>query len=453
MSEDAMARAIARAEELGVSHVNLGMVEINGSYRSKRYSVRHLKKSMTDGIAWLAIPSGLHPGDDVIITNPFANPDAGFRDGVLVMDPESCRVTPFDSGGQGLLLIGQFQHELADHCVRALLSRELERLGALGFDLYGGFELEGAVLAETAGSVRTKRAADVAVVPGFDRVYSFTDQSISSAFIDDVIESCEIMDLPLDSAHAEYVNMLEVGMRPATGVRIADNAALYKSVAKIVAARHDAYVTFMARRSENEQGCGAHINVSLRRKGSDENAFHAADRGDGMSDEMRHFLGGLSRYLPELFLMMAPHLNSYKRFQPGLFTPLNNTWGFNNKTVTFRVITVTPAATRIEVRPGGADVCPHLALLAVCAAGRLGIEQKIEPPEPVQGSGWSVEETEAPSLPLRFDEAIERFEQSAVAPEVTSPGFVEAFVGDRRWQQDTFANVVTDWELSMFGNL
>ena len=167
MSEDAMARVIARAEELGVSHVNLGMVEINGSYRSKRYSVRHLKKSMTDGIAWIAIPSGLHPGDDVIETNPFANPDAGFRDGVLVMDPESCRVTPFDSGGQGLLLIGEFQEELADHCVRALLNRELERLGALGFDLYGGFELEGAVLAETAGSVRTKRAADVAFVPPF----------------------------------------------------------------------------------------------------------------------------------------------------------------------------------------------------------------------------------------------------------------------------------------------
>ena len=107
----------------------------------------------------------------------------------------------------------------------------------------------------------------------------------------------------------------------------------------------------------------------------------------------------------------------------------------------------------IEVRPAGADMCPHLALLAVCASGRLGIEQKIEPPAPTQESGWAVEESDCPSLPLKFEEAIDRFEASEIAPRVTSEGFVETFVGDRRWQVDAFAKAVTDWELMMFGNL
>jgi glutamine synthetase len=453
MSDEAIERVLTLADERGLSHANLGAFESNGSYRSKRYNVRHLKKSMTEGIAWIAVPSGLSPADGIIETNPFADPASGYRDGVLVMDPGSCRETPFDSDGNGLLLIGQFTGDLAEHCVRALLSRELERLDALGFQLYGGLEMEGAVLAETADSLRNKRPADVQIMPGFDRVYSFTDQSIGSGFIDDLVATCGVMGLPLDTAHAEMYHMLEVGMQPATGIRIADNAGLYKAVAKVVAARHGAYVTFMARRIDNDQGCGAHINVSLRHKGTGETAFYDPAREDRLSDTMRYFLGGLNRYLPELFLLLAPHLNSYKRYQLGLFTPLTNTWGINSKTVAFRALNVTPAAARIEVRPAGADICPHLALLAVTAAGRLGIEQRIEPPDPVNGNGWAVEDPEGPPLPLRFEEAIDRFEESSVAKEITSEGFHAAFVGDRRWQVETFARTVTDWELAMFGNL
>jgi glutamine synthetase len=436
-----------------LSHANLGIFEVNGSYRSKRYNIRHLKKAMTEGIAWLSIPSGLHPGDDIIPTNPFADPDGGYQDSVIRFDPESCRDMPFDSEGKGLLLIGEHTGEIADHCVRALLGRELKRLEAIGFDLYGGLELEGAVLAESAQSLRNKRPADVAVVPGFDKVYSFVDQSGHADLMDDLIEACATMGLPLDTVHIEYTHMLEVGMQPTLGMRIADNAALYKSVAKIIAERHGAYISFMARRNDVDQGCGAHINLSLRQKGTDDTAFYDANREDRMTDTMRYFVGGLNRYLPELFLLLAPHLNSFKRYQPGLFTPLNNTWGINNKTVMFRVLNVTPGATRIEVRPAGADICPHLGLLAVTAAGRLGIEQKIDPPAPIVGNGWSVEAPDGPPIPASFEEAIERFEASSVAREVTSDGFVDNFVSDRRWQLDAFSKTVTDWELALFGNL
>jgi glutamine synthetase len=168
---------------------------------------------------------------------------------------------------------------------------------------------------------------------------------------------------------------------------------------------------------------------------------------------MKHFVAGLLAYVPELFLMLAPHLNSYKRFQPGLFTPLTNTWGINNKTVAFRVITVTPAATRVEFRVAGADVSPHIALMAVIGAGRLGIEQKLELAPPVEGDGWAVKDAPGEKFPVTFAEAIDRFEQSEVAKELLGTGFVAAFVGDRRWQIDQFAKTVTDWELKTFGNL
>ena len=453
MSADLIERVLEQADARSLSHANLGYFDTTGVFRSKRYAVRHLKKAMTEGVAWLALPSGMSPADDGIWSNRWVEPSGGYSDGLVLLDPESFRAMPFDSAGEGLLLVGEFTGEVAAACPRALLRAELERLSELGFDLFGAFELEGAVLAETAESLREKRATDVAVVPGWERVYSFVDQTGQAGLIDDLLSCCETMGMPLETAHAEFTDILEVGMAPATGVRIADNAGLYKAAAKIVAAKHDAYVSFMARRSEKDQGCGAHINVSLKDRDSGEGVFFDADAEHRLTATALHFIGGLLTYLPELFLLLAPNLNSYKRYAPGIFTPLNNSWSINNRTVALRVSNETAGAARVEVRPAGADVCPHLALLAVCLAGRLGIEEKLEPPAPLTGNGWVETDTGAPPFPLEFGAAIEAFANSKVAEQHIGEGFVKDFVNDRRWQQETFAATVTDWEIRTFSSL
>ncbi len=453
MSTDPIERVLEQADALALSHANLGYFDATGVFRSKRYALRHLKKAMTEGVAWIALPSGMSPADDGIWSNRWVAPDGGYSDGVVRLDPESARLMPFDSNGEGLLLVGEFTGAVAEHCPRALLRRELGRLAELGFDLFGAFELEGAVLAETAESLQAKRASEVAVVSGWERVYSFVDQTGQAGLIDDLLDCCELMGMPLETAHAEFTHILEVGMAPTTGLRIADNAGLYKAAAKIVAARHDAYVSFMARRSEKDQGCGAHINLSLKDRESGEGVFYDADAEHRLTGTALHFIGGLLTYLPELFLLLAPNLNSYKRYAPGIFTPLNNSWSINNRTVALRVSNETPAAARVEVRPAGADVCPHLALLAVCLAGRLGIEQKLEPPAPLTGNGWAETDTGAPAFPLEFGSAIEAFAESEVARTHIGEGFVADFVNDRKWQQETFAATVTDWELRTFSSL
>lgn len=453
MSADLIERVLEQADALGLSHANLGYFDATGVFRTKRYALRHLKKAMTEGVPWLALPSGMSPADDGIWANQWVSAEGGFSDGVVRLDPESARNMPFDSGGEGLLLVGEFAGEVARHCPRALLRAELERLEALGFDLFGAFELEGAVLAETAESLRSKRAADVSVVPGWDRVYSLVEQTGQAGLIDDLLACCETMGMPLETAHAEFADILEVGMAPTTGVRIADNAGLYKAAAKIVAARHDAYVSFMARRSEKDQGCGAHINVSLKDRASGDGIFFDEQGEHRLSETALHFVGGLLTYLPELFLLLAPNLNSYKRYAPGLFTPLNNSWSINNRTVALRVTNATPGSARVEVRPAGADVCPHLALLAVSIAGRLGIEEKIAPPAPLTGNGWVETDTGAAPFPLEFGAAIEAFAGSEIAQTHIGEGFVQDFVTDRKWQQETFGGTVTDWEVRTFSSL
>ena len=100
-SPESIRKVIATAAERGLTHANIGMFEVNGSFRSKRYNIRHLEKAMTDGIAWIAIPSALDPAENIIETNPFADPAGGFGDGVLRIDADSCREYPLDSDGKG----------------------------------------------------------------------------------------------------------------------------------------------------------------------------------------------------------------------------------------------------------------------------------------------------------------------------------------------------------------
>lgn len=448
--EEDIARIIALAEERGIGQFQVALIDSVGRVVGKRYHVENLRKIMTEGLAIVsAVTSGIDPGGAPIETNPFFDPANSFADGMARGDATSCRDLPLVGDGKGLLIFGQFIDEMGAICPRAQLASEIERLADLGFDAYGAFELECAPLAESAATIAGKTPGAVVVRPGFERVYSFVHETMLDDLYTDLSNTCRAMDVQLDTVHSEFLNMIEVALRPATGVRIADNAALYKAIAKIVGQRHDTFMSFMARRHEAEQGCGAHINVSLRTTQSDDAAFFDAQADAQLSQTMRHFLGGLQRYTPELFLLLAPNLNSYKRFFPGLFTPLNNSWGVNNKTVAFRAINRNAGAARVEVRLAGADVNPHLGLLAVLACGRMGIEQRLEPPAPVEGDGWSLPDDDN-GFPLTFAGAIERFETSKIARELLGDRFVDVFVTDRRWQQAQFEQSVTDWELKMF---
>jgi len=446
-------RVLARAAELHVSHAHLGWFDANGVLRTKRYAARHLRKALTEGVPFLAVPSGIGPDNEIVPTNSYLNPERGYGNGQVQVDAAAVREVPFaDPAGQ-LLLIGQFRPPDDADCVRSRLAAELERLQALGLEAFGGFEMEGAMLLENEQSLRTRQADNVQVMQAYNNTFSFVEQVDDGDFLDELLNACERMDIAVDTLHPEYLGMLEVALAPTAGMRIADNAALYRAVAKLAGRRHDRLVSFMARRHGEQQGCGAHLNLSLRSVAGQEGVFYDPAGPHCLSIVAHQFIAGLIRYLPELFLLLAPNLNSYKRFRPNLFTPLSNTWGLDNKTVAFRALNTGPATARVEVRFAGADLCPHLGVAAVLAAGRRGIEQGLQPPNPITGSGWDIQDAPGEGFPLDFHSAINRLDESEFAREAFGEGFVDNYVGDRRWQLEQFAQVVTDWEIRMFGNL
>ena len=444
---------IARASERGLKHVHFGFFDTYGHLIAKRSNVGNLKKAMIDGTNMVAAIFAAAPsGTDMIYTSPLVNPDHGFHDGLLQMDAASCRDFPLEADGQGLLLLGEFVDETAEYCVRHQLRRELERWEALGLNVYGAFELECALLAEDAASLKRTSVGSLRVREGYARPYQLVSDPEDHAYLDELNTVCEQMGVALDAQHPEFMHLLETSLRPQQGMRIADNAALYKNMAKQTARSRGFTASFMARWHHEHQGCGAHINLSLRDAASGGSVFYDESCEDRLSPTLKHFIAGLHTYLPELFLLLAPNLNSYKRFAPGLFTPLNNSWGLDNKTVAYRVVNHSAATARVEVRPAGADVSPHLGLLAVLLAGRQGVEQRLTPPDPVTGNGWALRDAAETAFPLSFGAAIDAFAASELARAALGADFVDLFVADRRWQIDQFDRAVTDWELQMFAD-
>lgn len=443
---------IARATERGLQHVHFGFFDTYGHLFAKRSNVANLKKALTDGSNMVAAIFSAGPsGTAMIDSSVLVDPDVGYHDGVLRLDAQSARDFPLEAEGRGMLLLGEFVDATSVYCVRSQLRRELERWETSGLTVCGAFELECALLEESAESLRQTSVNGLKVRRGYARPYQLVSDPGDREFLEEVNVLCEAMGVGLDAQHPEFMHLLETSLRPELGMRIADNAALYKNMTKQVARSRGFIATFMARWHHAHQGCGAHINLSLQ-DADGRSVFFDADAPDRLSPILKHFVAGLHAYLPELFLLLAPNLNSYKRFLPGLFTPLNNSWGIDNKTVAYRVINHSAGTARVEVRPPGADVSPHLGLLAVLLAGRLGVEQKLQPPPPVSGNGWALNDPPESAFPLTFSGAIEAFSRSELARNSLGGNFVDLFVADRRWQIERFDSAVTDWELQMFGD-
>src|SRR5207342_2928626 len=97
-----------------------------------------------------------------------------------------------------------------------------------------------------------------------------------------------------------------------------------------------------------------------------------------------HFVGGQRALMPETLAMVASTVNSYRRLIPGFWAPTDATWGVENRTTALRVIPGSAKSTRVEYRVAAADANPYLALAAAVGTGLWGVENKIEPGEPIK---------------------------------------------------------------------
>jgi glutamine synthetase len=163
----------------------------------------------------------------------------------------------------------------------------------------------------------------------------------------------------------------------------------------------------------------------------------------GMSETLRHYLGGQVELMPELTALFWPTINSYKRSVENTWAPTTTTWGQENRTCAIRIL-------RLEYRQTGADMNPYIGMAASLAAGLWGIENEIEPPPPCEGNGY---QAKARPLPRSLKDATALLKTSKRAKQLLGEDFVDHFVRTREWEVRQFERAVTTWELERYMEL
>jgi glutamine synthetase len=204
----------------------------------------------------------------------------------------------------------------------------------------------------------------------------------------------------------------EIDMRFDSLVNMADKLQWYKYIIKQVARRHNKTATFMPKPLFNDNGSGMHTHQSLWK--GDQPLF-AGDGYSGVSQTCLHYIGGILRHAPALCAFVAPTTNSYKRLVPGFEAPVNLAYSSRNRSAAVRIpmYSPSPKAKRIEVRFPDPACNAYLAFAAMLMAGLDGIENRIDPGEPLDKDIYALSPAElskVPSVPGSLEGALNALE-------------------------------------------
>ncbi len=186
----------------------------------------------------------------------------------------------------------------------------------------------------------------------------------------------------------------EIDMRFTSLTKMADSLMTYKYVIKNVCHQHGYVATFMPKPLFQDNGSGMHCHQSLWKDGS--NLFFDEKGYALISEQARWYIGGLLKHASALLAFCAPTTNSYRRLVPGYEAPINLVYSQRNRSACVRipVYSTSPKSKRLEFRTPDATCNPYLAFAAMLMAGLDGIQNQIEPPEPVDKDLYELEPDE-----------------------------------------------------------
>jgi glutamine synthetase len=427
-------------------------------------------KRIAAGRLEAVLAHGLDMPDFHLVTGPDIQPSAGvaatgdhtgFPNDVLWPDMQTFRRLPWDPAS-GIVLADARRRDGAviPETPRAILQRQTERLARRGLSAWVATELEFYVYEDSYP--RSFRKGYRGLSPLYHRcgdndvlVTEFLDQ-----YLRPLRQTMAGLGLPAETTQGEGgAGQAEINFPASAPMAAADGHALFKHAAKAIAYQRSCAVTFMAMPDQFQAGSGCHLHLSLRDEAGSPctAAPDGGQAGTELSDRARGFLAGLLAFSPELTLMHAPVVNSYRRLQPGGWAPSSATWGYDNRAVMVRVVGSGPSL-RMELRLPGADANPYLTIAAALAAGIGGLDEQTElpaatlptdMPPTASGVGPDVPSPGAGVVPMDLTEAIQRFAGSKLAGRAFGEGIRQHVASMARHQLALARRAVTDWELGL----
>jgi glutamine synthetase len=426
-----------------VRTIRVAAADLNGQARGKRIPARFAENVTKNGTRFPFSVLNLDIWGEDIDDSPLVF-EQGDQDGVLKPTERGFMPMPWLEAPTALLPIWMFRENGTPyegdprHALRHVVDRFKER----GLTPVCAMELEFFLIDDSGKTLQVppsprsgkrRKAAETLSIRALDAF---------DTFFTDLYDACEAMDIPADTSTSETgLGQFEVNlMHCDDALRAADDAWLFKMLVKGLARRHGFAASFMAKPYPEYSGSGLHTHFSL----IDEDGRNVFDSGGPKGTAMlRSAVAGCLNAMHDSTLIFAPHQNSYERLVPGKHAPTSICWGYENRTSAIRIPAGSTSARRIEHRVAGGDVNPYLMLAAILGAALDGITQAMEPPAPVTGNSYAIEDL--PQIPDTWEAAIDALEQSQIVPRFLHPELIKNLISTKR-QELHYIGDLTDTE-------
>ena len=273
------------------------------------------------------------------------------------------------------------------------------------------------------------------------QAYSMTAVDEFGPVIDDIYDFAEAQGFEIDGITQEGgAGQLEINLQHGDPVKLADEVFFFKRLIREAALRHDCFATFMAKPIEHEPGSAMHIHHSVLDIETGANIFSGPQGGE--TDAFFHYIAGLQNHLPSTIAVLAPYVNSYRRYVKDHAAPINLEWERDNRTTGIRIPLSNPEARRVENRLAGMDCNPYLGIAASLACGLLGLIGEERPDKQFKGDAYDGEE----DIPRTLGEALNIFDEATDLHDILHPEFVRVYSIVKRAEYEEFLQVISPWE-------
>jgi len=273
------------------------------------------------------------------------------------------------------------------------------------------------------------------------QAYSMSAVDEYGPVIDDIYDFAEAQGLEIDGILQEGgAGQIEINLRHGNPVKLADEIFYFKRLIREAAHRHDCFATFMAKPIQDEPGSAMHIHHSVVDIATGQNIFSNEDGSE--TPAFHHFIAGMQTHLPSVIAVLAPYVNSYRRYVRDHAAPINLEWGVDNRTTGIRVPVSGPEARRVENRLAGMDCNPYLGIAASLACGYLGLVEGKEPRAEFKGDAYN---TDA-DIPKHLSESIELFRKNKAMHHVLGEDFCRIYAAVKNVEYQAFLQVISPWE-------
>ena len=272
------------------------------------------------------------------------------------------------------------------------------------------------------------------------QAYSMQSVDEYGAVIDDIYDFAEAQGFEIDGITQEGgAGQLEINLHHGDPIKLADEVFYFKRLIREAALKHDCYATFMAKPIADEPGSAMHIHHSfLDEEGH--NIFVGPQGGE--TDAFYHVIAGLQNHLPSVVALIAPYVNSYRRYVKEHAAPINLEWARDNRTAGIRIPLSAPEARRVENRLVGMDSNPYLAIAASLACCYLGLQDQERPDKQYRGDAYDGDA----ALPRDLHTALDLFGAASSVHDILHPEFARVYSIVKRTEYTEFLQVISPWE-------